>query len=430
MLHTGPVFAQTAPLQARGTGKTSRSDRLARGREGESHRGIVVRKWRCGVAAAASVAMLLSGCAMSPGMTYGAMGRSMESARTVTDGTGTQSSAQDTDVPPPDKLIEINNALIKQERARRPTGIAQSVKALFADATPYTLATGDVLNITVWDHPEMNQAGGSGASSGSAGDSGASSVAAGYTVDPNGIIQIPYVGPVKVVGLTELEARDLVTQKLSRYLREPQVTLRIAAYRGKRIYLDGEVRSPGLQVLNDMPMTLPEAINRAGGFTTTADRSEVSVTRGEATVVVNMPDMIRKGVNPDNILLKNGDLVRVYSQNDTKVYVLGEVEHPGSVLFNNGHLSLSDAIGGAGGISQSSGDPSQVYVVRQRDSEDPTVFHLDATSATAMAVADGFDLKPSDVVFVDASGLVRWSRVINLILPSAQAAATSRMVGY
>lgn len=404
--------------------------RFVPGSQGEPRQATVSLGWRLGCAAIAAVAVLLSGCVMSPGMTYGTLARNLGGTETGTGGGGAQALAPGPDAPPPDKLIEINGQLIAQEQSQRPTGISQSVEALFAEPVPYTLATGDVLNITVWDHPEMNLSSGSGASGGSGSETGTSSVVSGYTVDSNGIIQLPYVGPVKVEGLTEMGARDLVAQKLSRYLREPQVTLRIVAYRGKRIYLDGEVRSPGLQVLNDMPMTLPEAINRAGGFTPTADRSEVSITRGKKTVDVNIPDMIKKGLNPDNILLQNGDLVRVYSQNDSKAYVLGEVQHPGNVLFNNGHLSLSDAIGGAGGISQASGDPSQVYVVRRRDGADPTVFHLDATSPTAMAVADDFDLKPSDVVFIDASGLVRWSRVINLILPSTQAAATSRMVGY
>ncbi|WP_235850680.1 polysaccharide biosynthesis/export family protein [Paraburkholderia piptadeniae] len=407
-------------------------DRLAHVSEGESREGIEAGAWRHTVAAIAAVALLLSGCAMSPGMSYGTMGRAAGDPRTGGEaGTAlaaTQTkAAQGADAPPPHALVEINSELIAQELSNRSTEVSQNVAELFAEPAPYTLGYGDVLQIMVWDHPEMNQPN---TSTGGGADSGTSSVVSGYTVDSTGIIQLPYVGPVKVIGLTELEARDLVARKLSRYLREPQVTLRIAAYRGKRIYLDGEVRNPGLQVLNDMPMTLPEAINRAGGFTTTADRSEVSITRGKKTVVVNLPDMIKKGVNPDSILLRNGDLVRVFSQNDSKAYVLGEVGHPGNVLFNNGRLSLSDAIGSAGGINQASGDASQVYVVRRQDGADPTVFHLDATSPTAMAIADGFNLKPSDVVFVDASGLVRWSRVINLILPSTQAAATGRMIGY
>jgi polysaccharide biosynthesis/export protein len=213
-------------------------------------------------------------------------------------------------------------------------------------------------------------------------------------------------------------------------VRQPQVTVRIQTYRSKRVYLDGEVKTPGVQVLNDMAMTLPEAINRAGGFTDKADRSQVAVTRGDNTVVVDMPDMIRKGVNPDRIILRDGDLVRVFSGVDSKVFVIGEVQKPGGVMFNNGRMSLNQALGDAGGISQVSGDASQVYVVRGRDAAKPVVYHLDASSASAMATADAFELKPNDVVFVDASALVKWSRVIGLILPATQAAAAGRAVGY
>jgi polysaccharide export outer membrane protein len=252
----------------------------------------------------------------------------------------------------------------------------------------------------------------------------------GYTVDAGGRIQYAYIGPLKVEGLTEMEARDALAEKLSRYVRQPQVTLRIQTYRSKRVYLDGAVRNPGVQVLNDMPMTLPEAINRAGGFTPTADRSSVAITRGDKTVVVDIPDMIAKGVNPDNIELRRGDLVRVFAQTDTKVYVFGEVQRPGSLTFNNGRMSLNEALGDAGGISQTSGDASQVFVVRGRDVGKPVVFHLNAGSPAAMATADGFELKPNDVVFVDASALVRWSRVIGLLVPSTQAAAATRAIGY
>jgi polysaccharide biosynthesis/export protein len=147
-------------------------------------------------------------------------------------------------------------------------------------------------------------------------------------------------------------------------------------------------------------------------------------------VVVDMPEMIRKGYNPDRIILRDGDLVRVFAQADSKVFVVGEVERPGGVMFNNGHMTLNEALGNAGGINQASGDASQVYVVRGRDTTQPVVYHLDASNASAMATADSFDLKPNDVVFVDTSSLVKWSRVISLILPTTQAAAASRAVGY
>ncbi|WP_408734380.1 polysaccharide biosynthesis/export family protein [Paraburkholderia bannensis] len=397
--------------------------------------------------ASALAAATLAGCALSPGMSFsgmssdgGAYGNSYGSSNASTNtgamasgpgGTNVAATAlakQGVDGAPSGSLIEITRELVEKERALRPTSVPTDVTQMFAKAAPYEVGPGDILSIVVWDHPELNMPGAAGGAGPDA--SGANSIAQGYTVDTNGYIQYAYIGPLKVQGLTEMGVRDALAVKLAKYVRQPQVTVRIQTYRSKRVYLDGEVKTPGVQVLNDMPMTLPEAINRAGGFTDKADRSQVAVTRGDNTVVVDMPDMIRKGVNPDRIILRDGDLVRVYSGVDSKVFVMGEVQKPGGVMFNNGRMSLNQALGDAGGISQVSGDASQVYVVRGRDAAKPVVYHLDASSASAMATADAFEMKPNDVVFVDASALVKWSRVIGLILPATQAAAAGRAVGY
>lgn len=386
----------------------------------------------------AAAAAALAGCMLSPGMSYSSMASGSGGGALATTGSTTPSGTNlaastlakaGADGAPAGSLIEITRELVETERAARPTGVPKGVQSLFAKAKPYEVGPGDILSIVVWDHPELNMPGS--VSSGNGADaSGANSIAQGYTVDTNGFIQYAYIGPLKVAGLTEMGVRDALAEKLAKYVRQPQVTVRIQTYRSKRVYLDGEVKTPGVQVLNDMPMTLPEAVNRAGGFTEKSDRSRVAVTRGDETVVVDMPDMIRKGVNPDRIVLRDGDLVRVFAQADSKVFVIGEVQRPGGVMFNNGHMSLNQALGDAGGISQTSGDASQVYVVRGRESSKPQVFHLDASSAAAMATADAFELKPNDVVFVDASALVKWSRVINMILPATQAAAAGRAVGY
>jgi polysaccharide export outer membrane protein len=383
-------------------------------------------------AAPAVAALALAGCAFSPGMTYRGMpsdnGGGVSATAQVAAARG--NGAHETpgaDRAPAGSLVEITDDLVEKQRLERPTGISNDVRSLFAKATTYQVGPGDILNIVVWDHPELNLPV---AGTGGMDASGASSVAAGYTVDTDGFIQYAYIGPVKVAGLTEMGVRDLLSSKLGRYVRTPQVTVRVQTYRSKRVYLDGEVKTPGVQVLNDMVMTLPEAINRAGGFTDKSDRSRVALTRGDETVIVDIPDMIRKGVNPDRIIMRDGDLVRVYAQNDSKVFVIGEVQRPGGLPFNNGHMTLNQAIGDAGGISQVSGDASQVYVVRNHDVGKRVVYHLDATSASAMATADSFELKPNDVIFVDASALVKWSRVIGLILPATQAASATRAIGY
>ena len=369
----------------------------------------------------------LGGCAMAPGMTFKATASAPQPGQEAS-----QPAATVTSLPPMqgvqsvsrDSLVEIDSALLASQRAAQPDGVAPEVHALFDKPRPYVLGPGDVLSIVVWGHPELNLPAlqvTSGVDT-----SGSNAVVTGYTVDARGNVQYAFVGMVPVAGLTEAEARERLTQRLAEYVRNPQVTLRIQAYRSKRVYMDGAVQQAGLQIINDVPMTLPEAINRAGGFSAAADRSWIAVTRGEQTARVSLPDLIAKGANPSDILLRDGDLVRVYAATDSKVYVIGEVARNAALTMNNGKLSLNQALGDAGGVSQYSGDAQQVYVVRGNGGTQPRVFHLDASTPSAMALADGFALQANDVVFVDTSSLVRWSRVVNLLLPTAQTATASR----
>lgn len=363
-------------------------------------------------------AVLLNGCAFAPGM-YVGKAKTSSSANWFSSDADTSA-----DAPPPGQVIAITPTLIRQMRTQKSTDISPDVKKLFDFAKPYQIGPGDVLNIVVWDHPELSIAP---AASNVTSDAGSlSTVGNGFNVNPAGLIQFPYAGTLNVGGLTEFEVRDMLAKHLAKYIKDPQVTVRIQAYRSGRVYIDGEVRTPGLQALNDIPMTLPEAIGRAGGVTALADRSAIAVTRGNSTAVVNLPQLIARGINPTSILLRNGDLVRVLGREEAKVFVMGEVLRPSTQTLRNGRLTLNEALGEAGGVSQISGDPRQIFVVRAANTEAPEIYHLDARSPTAFALAEGFELKARDVIYVDPVPLVRWNRVISLILPSAQAVTTTR----
>ncbi|MOA47334.1 hypothetical protein D3C78_1699600 [compost metagenome] len=107
---------------------------------------------------------------------------------------------------------------------------------------------------------------------------------------------------------------------------------------------------------------------------------------------------------------------------------MGEVSRPLAHPLRNGRLTLNEALGEAGGINATSADPRQIYVVRSaaQDQDQAKIFHLDASSPMAYALAEGFELQSRDVVYVDPVPLVRWNRVISLILPSAQAVNVTR----
>lgn len=314
----------------------------------------------------------------------------------------------------------ITETLIEKERAAQASVARQDLSPLFVSRPPpYTIGRGDILSIVVWDHPELAAGGMTMATS--AADSGVvqpNATPPGFAVDHQGRIQFPLIGLLSLDGKTEEEARALLTGKLARYIANPNVTLRVQAYRSRRVYVDGEVRTPGLQAIDDIPMTLVEALNRAGGMQPAADQSRIVIERGDVRYHVNLRELVQKGVNPGTILLAHGDVVRVHSRDESKVFVSGEVISPKALTMHNGRLTLNEALGETGGISPLSGDARQVYVVRKAPDR-TRVFRLDARDSGALAMAETFELRPKDVVYVAASPLANWNRHLSLLFPGA-----------
>jgi polysaccharide biosynthesis/export protein len=372
--------------------------------------------------AAPLVAILLAqGCAVvtTPGFDYA----DAKQRGSVTLG---QYVPADPTNPPQGVVIPITPALVHAEAQARPKGIPSDIQALFADPKPYTIGPSDVIGIIVYDHPELLP--NSGAVIAQSQDPTGVSAAPGFIVGADGQVFFPYIGRIKVGGLTEVEASELLMKRISRYIKDPQVTVRISSFRSRRVYLEGEVGKPGTEVITDVPMTLLEAINRAGGINPTGDRSFVTLTRDSKTTAINLMQLQDLGVNPNRILLQNGDLITVRNRDESKVYVLGEIARPAALQMHNGRLSLSEALGDAGGPNLLTADTAQIYVIRNTQAGSPAVFHLNGRTPTALALADTFQLHPRDVVYIDPVPLVSWNRVINLILPSAQALITSRSV--
>lgn len=357
----------------------------------------------------------LSGCALAPGLRFEtASGRSP----VFTQPGLTPDSAAQGDAAkgvPPVNLRPIGPELIAEQELTAQRGL-QRLDALMQPPPRYTIGIGDVLSVVVWDHPQLTMPMGPAV----LGVQDANSLPAGYTVDHDGMIQFAYAGRVKVAGLTEAQARELLINRLDRYIKDPQLTLRVQSYRSQRVYLEGEVRQPGQVPINDLPMTLAEALARSGGITPIADTSQIQILREGLRFQVSLPDLASRGINPGRIYLAHGDVVRVVSRDESRVSVMGEVERPQSLMMRNGRLSLQQALADAGGLDRNAADARMIYVIRGQGARQPAqVFHLNARSPAMLAMAEAFQLQPRDVVFVDPAPLALWNRVVSLILPTS-----------
>ena len=338
-----------------------------------------------------------------------------------------QQNASVDEPPPPTEMI--TEQLIAAERQQYRVRANEDLdRLLVPNPPPYVIGSGDILAIIVWDHPELTgglvTAANADPAIAAAAAANANAAPQGFVVDHLGRIQFPLAGLLSVEGLTEEQARTLLTTRLARYLANPNVTLRVQAYRSKRVYIDGEVKSPGLQAINDIPMTLVEAINRAGGLLPTADQSRIELERGKSHYAINLRDLVQKNINPGLVMLAPGDVVRVHSRDESKVFVSGEVVTPKALTMHDGRLTLNEALGESGGISPLSGDARQVYVVRKA-AERTRVFQLDARVAGSLAMAEAFELQPKDIVYVAATPLANWNRNLSLLFPGALTSAVN-----
>jgi polysaccharide export outer membrane protein len=358
----------------------------------------LTRRWTP-LALLAALVVTIQACAIAPGQnTYGM--RDQSSVKLPVQQASGEALPENIQVQEIDADLIIRHARERQQKKR-------DLNIEPPDYDEYRLGPGDIINVIVWDHPELTIPAGE----------FRSAEASGTLVGEDGNIFYPYVGIVHVEGLSITELREVLIKRLSRWIENVQLDVRVAAYRSKRVYVVGEVNQPGLQPINDIPMTVIEAVNRAGGFTEAADYANITLTRDGKTYRVDLQALYEEGVISQNVLLKHGDVLNVPDLQDSKVIVMGEVREPGSFIMANRRKTLAEALGDAADLDKVTSNPNQIYVMRG-STDRPEIYHLNARSPDALILAERFPLMPRDIVYVDAADIARWNRVVTNVLPT------------
>ncbi|WP_238358182.1 SLBB domain-containing protein [Piscirickettsia salmonis] len=211
------------------------------------------------------------------------------------------------------------------------------------------------------------------------------------------------------------------------------------AFNSQNINIIGAVQSPSVVPVTNVPLTVLNAVTKAGGpiscgnntdaqgsVALCADVQKVAVTRGGKTVYVNLNTLRSPAGSSENWILKNGDVINVPNNNQSRIFVLGAVNKPGPFNMVDGKMTLQQALGNAAGPNMLS-NPAYTYVIRNYQNN-PQIYLLDAHSADALILASRFALKPQDVVFISNSKIANFNAVLNQILPTLNTATSIKFL--
>lgn len=285
----------------------------------------------------------------------------------------------------------------------------------FGDDHAYRVGAGDVLNVTVWDHPELTIPAGQFRSAGESGN----------VVHKDGSIFYPYVGKLKVAGLEVTQIRELISKSLSKFIEDPQVDVSVAAFNSQKVFVSGSVVNPSTLPLTNVPLSLLDAISACGGLASDADWRKVTLTRtgneGSRAEVLDLYALLQLGDMSQNRILMPGDVIHIPRNDALKVFVMGDVLKAATQRIDRSGLTLAEAINNVGGINESTADASGIFVIRSARDDGVNVYQLDASVGSMLIMSTKFELEPMDIVYVTSVPVARWNRLIAQLLPTVTA---------
>ena len=288
----------------------------------------------------------------------------------------------------------------------------------------YKLSSGDILSIYLWAYPDITPVTSSVSSDQSA-------QANGYQIDQNGYIQFPMIGRYKAAGKSLTQVNQELRSQLARYLKTPDVIARVLSYQGQRFSVQGNVTKGGQFALSDQPVSVYTALGMAGGVNSQqGDNASITLVRQGRTYKLNTIELEKAGLSLHNLLIQPNDTLYVNSRENQKIYVMGESGKNQSLPIRDQGMSLSDVLGESLGLNPLSASRSKIYVVRSQPNATHTeVYQMDLSSIADFGLANQFKMRSNDIVYVDASGLARWQRVINQVVPFSGLVNTANNLG-
>jgi polysaccharide biosynthesis/export protein len=263
--------------------------------------------------------------------------------------------------------------------------VADAQPAAARDQSAIAIGPGDLLDITVFDVPEL---------------------VLKVRVDISGCVSLAFLGDQKLAGMTVSEAQRLIARELvaRQLVKDPQVSIFIEEFATQGITVYGEVNTPGIYPLMG-PHRLYDAISAAGGLTLKSGRTVTVLHAGQR----DHPDLVdlasesaaKNPLGHANVPVYPGDTIIVSKAG--MVYVLGEVNKPGAFLMeDNTSISVLKATAMAGGTTKLASLKGSMILRKSSEGTSQTRISLDKIY---QGKASDLQLHAEDIVFIPLSNI-------------------------
>jgi polysaccharide export outer membrane protein len=278
-----------------------------------------------------------------------------------------------------------------------------SLEPLWAQSPAYRIGPRDVLTLTIYAGGEKQQV-------------------TRLTVSSQGMINVPFIGPVKAKGLTIPQLEMFVTKPLAAdYFVNPEINIVINEYHSLQYYISGAVGSPGLYEMKS-EVTLLELIAKAGGVSSNrgniayilhpssnhvaSENGNHSLFSDKDPIKIDLKKLLDKGDMIQNIVLQSGDVVYIPLQTslnlaESKIYVEGEVKSPGVYDYQEGLTALNACIM-AGGFAKFAA-PNRTKIVRQEGGKQ-IIIKINLNDVKKGKIPDA-KIKPGDRIHIPETWL-------------------------
>ena len=292
-----------------------------------------------------------------------------------------------------DKIENYNNSKVKE--------VKYSIKKfsnIYNYNYEYSLDSSDVISINLTNTDDLDGS---------------------YIVSPDGDIDLPFVGKLNVKNLTLTQTKKKLISTLKKYYKNYDLQIKIEEFNSSKVYILGAVKNQITINLNQKPIKLIDAAIQANYNPNSADKNygnKALLRRDNQVYKIDINNIFQSIDAKDNFYLKKDDVLFV-DRNSDALHVFGEVTKPG-VYFPNIEYSLTELISTAG-LNALTANASKVYVIREDYNSflKINVFKLDIRNPINLVLGKKFILQPKDIIFIPPTNLVKWNRVISLLVP-------------